>query len=362
MRYQHRRYIALSIVLVIIGVIWFVPFKTQFNIRTSSWVQPLKKWSLRTDLEGNFYSELENFETGAKELATSYRFERGDIATLKLAGGMANNTFINSGDTLGMLHSRIVDERIVQLENLMAVEKQLLNSSLAGEKLEILESLKKKLQLAEQQYDFAYKNYERFESLYKDKAVTASEFEIAETAFNTANTNIEIAKSEYESAVTGVKPEEIRLIKEQIQAYDIEINFLEDTKKRFLLTAPISGNLMFNHYLPEQMEYISLSDTSAYILYIPVKVRYRPYLKKNMLVSLKVPGSNQALQAEVYDISDKVENLVTNMVVHQVVFVKAHIISQSPLLCAGVSLQSTLKGDRVTLREYISRTVDIFFR
>ncbi len=56
-----------------------------------------KKWSLRTDLEGNFYGELENFQSGAIEQSTSYRFERGDIVKLKLRHGLTNNDELRGG-------------------------------------------------------------------------------------------------------------------------------------------------------------------------------------------------------------------------------------------------------------------------
>lgn len=362
MRHGFRKYIALWIILILIGSVLFFPFKIQFNFRSSSWIQPLKKWSVRTDLEGNFYSELENFETGAVEQSTSYRFDRGDIATLQLAEGVRNNAYVIQDDTVGWLYSRMMEEKIKQLENLILVHKQLLNSSQTGEKAEIVENLRQKMILAEQQYDFASKNYERSKVLFEDSVITANEYEIAETAFLTAATNIGIAKSEYEIAITGEKPEEIKLIEEQILAYEDEIRFLKETKTSYLLTSPISGKLVFNNYLPEHYEYLSVTDTAGYILYIPVKVQYRPYLYDNMTVEIIVPGSNERLKAKVFDISDKVDNIVANMIVYQVVFVKALIENKSPVIAPGMSVQSVLSGDRVTIKEYIRRSIDIHFR
>ncbi len=335
--------------------------KVQFRFKSNSWIQPKKKWSLRTDLEGNFYGELENFQSGAIEQSTSYRFERGDIVKLKLRHGLTNNDELRAGDTVGWLYSRLVDERITQLENLLIVQKQLLNTSATGEKTEIIENLRQKMLLAEQQYDFARKNYLRSEALFNDSVITASEFELAETAFLTATTNIDIAKSEYGIASTGAKPEEINLIKEQILAYENEINFLLDTKTNYLLTTPITGKISFTHYIPEQLEYLTVTDTSDYILYIPVKALYKPYLQNNMHVEIDMPGSKERFQASVFDISDKVDNVITNSIVYQVVFMKAKVLNSSPLITTGSSVRSTLYGDKITLREYIKRTIDIYF-
>ncbi|MBE0639454.1 MAG: hypothetical protein IH598_13135 [Bacteroidales bacterium] len=358
MRYRYRKYFALLIVFLILGIVFFFPFTVPFNFRSTAWIQPIKKWTLRADLEGNFYGELTNYKTGAIELSTSYRFERGDIATLSLREGMANNVIVDSGDTLGFLYSRLVEERIQQLKNLSAVEKKQLQSSSTGEKVEIVENLKQKLTLAEQNFDFSRKNYERLSKLFQDSVITESEFEIAETEYLSAITNIEIAKSDYEIAKTGQKPEEIRLIQERIDAYENEIEFLLETKTKYLLQSPVSGKMVFTHYLTEQTEYISVTDTSGFILYIPVKFPYKPYLTSNMELEFMIPGIDERISAEIIDISDRVEQIKSD----QVIFIKAIVKKKSPLIVPGLSVQCIFLGEQISLREYIKRTMDIFFR
>lgn len=358
MRYRYRKYFALFLVLALIGVVLYWPLKVDFNFRSTGWIQPQKKWALRADLEGNFYSDLTNYATGAIELSTSYRFERGDIATLAVRDGLANNVVVKVGDTVGYLYSRLVEERLKQLENLLAVERKLLNSSTAGEKPEIIQNLKQKLTLAEQHFDYARKNYNRSLILFQDSVITATEFELAETDYLSAITNIDIAKSDYEVGLTGQKPEEIRLVEEQIRAYESEIDFLLETKSKYLILSPVSGKIVFNQFIPEQTEYISITDTSNYVLNIPVKVHYRQYLISNGMVEFSVPGVSQSFQAKVFDISDNVQLLISN----QVFFVKAIITDNSPLIAQGLSVQCTFHGEEITIREYLNRTLDIFFR
>jgi hypothetical protein len=356
--HRYRKYLALILFLVLIAGIWYLPFKVNFKFRSTGWIQPQKKWSLRADLEGNFYGDLINYETGAVELSTSYRFERGDIATLSVREGLANNVIVNAGDTIGYLYSRLVEERLKQLQNLLAVEQKLLQSSSAGEKPEILQNLKQKLTFAEQQFDFARKNYDRSLILYQDSVITATEFELAETDYLSAITNIDIAKSEYEAGLTGSKPEEIRMIEEQIRAYASEIDFLQETKSKYLILSPVTGKIVFNQFIPEQTEYISITDTSNYILNIPVKVQYKPYLISNGSVEFSVPGVSQSFHAKVFDIADNAVLLIST----QVFFVKAIVTESSPLVAQGLSVQCTFYGEEITISEYINRSLDIFFR
>ncbi len=358
MRYLYRKYLALIVFLILIGLVLVIPIKIAFNFRSTALIHPIRQWTLRTDLDGNFYGELKNFSSGAIQLSTSYRFERGDIATLVLSDGLANNIIVEHGDTLGYLYSRLVDERIQKLQNLLAVENKQLQSSATGEKIEIVDNLKQKLTLAEQQYDLSRRNFERSKILYRDSVITTNDFEIAENEYLSSLTNIEIAKSEYEIASTGQKPEEIKLIEEKIASYKNEIEFLEETKKSYLLTSPVSGRMVFNHYLPNQTEYISITDTTAFILYIPVKFPYKAYLSNKMKIHFSIPGATEQLIAEIFDVSDRVEIIKSN----QIVFVKALIKTSSPVIVPGLNVECVFMGDDITLKEYIKRTLDIFFK
>lgn len=358
MRYRYSKHIALILVLGAIVSLFFMPIKVPFSFRTTALVHPLKKWSLRTDQDGNFFGELKNFQTGAIEQSTSYRFERGDIATLRVNGNVTNNSKVHQGDTLGYLYSRLVEERYQRLINQLAVEQRQLQSSLAGEKEEVVQNLQQKLVLAEQQLDLMKKNFERMQVLYSDSVITSAQFEDAESQYLSAITNVDIAKSNYQIALTGDKPENIALIRENIARYNKEIIFLEGTKQQYVLVSPINGKLILNQHLPKQVDYISIMDTSAFVIYIPIRFQYRQYLDDNMRFEFTVPGTDQPLEAEVVDISDRVE-LINS---HQVLFVKALIVNQSPLIMPGLSVQSRFIGEPITIREYVQRTLNIFLR
>ncbi len=346
------------LVLAAIGGLFFLPVKIPFTFRSTALIHPVKKWSLRTDMDGNFFGETKNFKTGAVESSTSYRFERGDIATLSINSKIINNAVVAIGDTLGYLYSRRVEERIQQLENLLAVEERQLLSSMTGEKAEIIDNLRQKLLLADQQFDLAKKNFERALILFQDSVITANQFDQIESAYLTAKTTIDITKSEYQIALTGEKPEMISLIKEKIERYKREIEFLEGTAQQYFLLSPIRGKLMFSQHVSAQREYISIIDTSAFIVYVPVRFNYRPYLNHQLRFEFEIPGTEEIIGAKIYDISNRIE-LINS---HQVIFIKAVVDQKSSLVIPGLSAQCKFYGDEITLREYIKRTLNIFLR
>ncbi|MDO8898051.1 MAG: hypothetical protein Q7V19_10405 [Bacteroidales bacterium] len=358
MSYRYKKLIPLGLVLLILGGLFFLPLKIPFSFQSMGLLNPAEKWIIRTDLDGNFYSELKNFNSGVIVQSTSYRFERGDIASLYFSKDITNNASINKGDTIGILSSRLVEDRIQKLESQMVVWNQQLQSQKSGEKEAVVEELRQKLVFAQQQFELTKKNFDRSQILFLDSLIAREKFESAETEFLTAKTNIEIAQSSYNAVISGAKPEAIRLVEEQILASEKELHFLKETKQKYVLLSPMSGKLVLNQYLPKEIEYMSIIDTTAFILYAPVKFHYRPYLSYELKVDLTIPGTDQTVQAEIFDFTEHVEIISSN----QVIFVKARISDPPAALIPGLSVKCKFAGEPVTLREYVKRTLDIFLR
>jgi hypothetical protein len=269
-----------------------------------------------------------------------------------------NNSFVKAGDTLGYISSRFMDEKIQSLQHQAEVESKLLESSITGEKESILENLRQKLIYAEQQYDLTKKNYDRSMILFQDSVIPLNEFEIAESTYENAKTAIDIAKSEYEVAKTGAKPEDIKLIEERISSFNKEIGFYNSMKKDYVLQSPFSGKMIFDLYSLNPVEYISITDTSGYMLYAPIKFNYRVYLKLNSQVEFTVPGTDTTLNAHLLEISNNVEFINTS----QVVFTMSQVDNTSDIIFPGLTVQCKFVCDEISPWEYAKRTLNIFMR
>ena len=104
--------------------------------------------------------------------------------------------------------------------------------------------------------------------LFNDSVISQAEFEIYESTNHLAETNVQIAYSELISLQTGEKIEEIQLIQQRIDSYSREIEILESLKEQYYIMPPISGVVNFNIRIDG---ILTVSDTSNYILKIPVK-------------------------------------------------------------------------------------------
>ncbi len=357
MKFRYRKFLLLAIFLLLVGM-FFLPIKIPFYFRATGIVYPVKKWSLRTDQNGNYEGELKNYKTGVIEDLKSFKFDRGDIARLSLMPYFVNNSYVKAGDTLGFINSRFMDEKILNLQHQAEIESKLLESSKTGEKESFLENLRQKLIYAEQQFDLTKKDYDRSKVLFQDSVIAISEFEIAESAYDNAKTAISIAKSEYEMAKTGVKPEEIQLIEERILSYTKEIEFYTSMKKDYVLLSPFSGKMIFDLYSLNPVEYISISDTSGYMLYAPIKFNYRAFLKLNSQVEFEVPGTETTLAAHILEISNNVESINKT----QVVFTMSQIDNPTDIIFPGLTVQCKFVCDEISPWDYAKRTLNIFMR
>jgi len=366
MKIRYRKYLLIAILLLIV-TLFFLPIKVPFAFRTTAIVYPIKKWSLKADSDGSFVGELVNYRTGVIEDLATYKFERGDIARLRLMPYLENNSFIKKGDTLGFIHSQFLDEKIQQIENSIEVESKLLASGKAGEKETVLENLRQKVINASVNYDFAKTNFERAQTLINDSVIADNDFEIIENQYNNALSNIELAKSEYQVALTGTKPEEISLIEERIKSYQKELLLSQKLKNEYVLAAPFAGKMIFDLYSLSQnpRDYISVTDTSYYVLYAPVKFNYRLYVDRQSIIEFTIPGTDQDMNAKIFEISNNVE-LISNGVnvasSTQVIFVFAEIIGDSQHIYPGLTVQCQFVCDHISLWEYANRTLNIFIR
>lgn len=364
MKIRYRKYLLIAILLLFV-VIFLLPIRVPFSFRTTAIVYPVKKWSLKTDLDGNFVGELKNYRTGVIEDLISYKFERGDIAKLQLKPTLENNSFVRLGDTIGLIKSQFLDEKIQELKNSIEVETKLLASGKTGEKQEIIENLRQKMVNADVNFGFARKNYERAQILIKDSVIADTEYEVIENLYYNALSQVELTRSDYQVAITGLKPEEISLIEERISSFKRELELSRRLKQDYTLTAPFSGKVIFDLYNINlnPLDYLSISDTTFFLLYAPVKFNYRPYLDNNVKVEFTIPGTDLILNARIYEISNNVEllpNGLNTVSTTQVVFVFAEITDISNLVFPGLTVQCKFKCEEILLREYPRRSMRIF--
>lgn len=354
-----QRKVLFGLTFAVLCIIFlFLQIQIVFSFRTTGVIYPIRSWILRTDTDGNFISELKNYSADISENVTAYRFDRGDVVSLKLNPRLNYQTTIKKGDTIGYLYSQLMEEKIQSLENLIAIERRILETGTSGQKTEIIENARQKLILAEQQFEIARKNFSRIRQLFEENLISLEEYENAESQLDQAKTNVNIARTHYNDVQTGLKPEEIKVITERIKAYENELEFLRQTRLNYILLSPLEGIVHTLQYSAlQQNVYVSVADTTEFVLSAPVRIQFFPYLKEIQKISITIPGVSDTFEAIPFQISAQVEWIGGQ----QVVFVKGKVENAAEIPLKGLTVYCRFIGQKIPLKVYLKRTLEIYF-
>ena len=117
----NRRHILILIFILLIITI-FLPIPVRYNFIAQARVYPLKEWKLCRGTDEGFFSQTYDYSTDALSDFRSYRFERGDIAELKIKDGIVTDTMVGKNDTVARIESYYLQNEIIRLNNQRDVE------------------------------------------------------------------------------------------------------------------------------------------------------------------------------------------------------------------------------------------------
>lgn len=158
-------------------------------------------------IAAHYSSPSENIITGIVES------KQVDVAS-KIPGRIEQlfvdeGSHVKKGDVLAKLESKELDAKVGQAKGAMEAAFAKFSMAKNGARMEEKEGARQLYAQAKSQYDYAEKTLNRFKSLYKDKVISTQEFDEMEFKFNAAKAQMEAAKSKYDMAINGARPEEI---------------------------------------------------------------------------------------------------------------------------------------------------------
>ena len=342
------------VILLLALLVLFLPIKVHYSFDATAIVYPAKEWYLKRGQDDSYISELHDFKTNVISHIKSYKFERGDISEVNLDVNLASGDYITTNDTIAYIHSYDIDNEIIRLENLKAIEQSYLKASLTGQKKTLIDQAQQRLEYARQQLLLEEKNYNRQLKLYNDSVISLAEFEIYENTYNLAEINVQIAQNELLNIETGRKSEEIDYIIKKIDSYSREIETLKNQKAQYYILPPISGRVSFNTVMNG---IITVSDFSRFLLKIPVKVNNIQYLDRISAIRFSIPGYDDKMEASFIDLDENV-NLLANQ---QLVIAKAMVNKSFNGIYAGMAVQCRVICDEITIFEFLNRGINLKF-
>ena len=342
------------IIAAVILVVLFIPIRIPYKITIPGKVLPSKEWMITKDVEGRLMTSLINNRSGVHESYGVISFERGDAMNFRVNPGISAGTGVNTSDTIGILYSNESEKRLINLKAGLQSQMALLEVSRSEEKEAIVSEAEKGVLYAERQYKEQEKIYKRQKDLYEKELISEEEFDLSKEALDLFRINVEIAKERLKNVTTGEKPEQIDLIKTNIEGLRNEISVLEQRFSDYVIQSPINGtvNRVFSNDT-----LLTVSDTTEFIVIMPVQWEYKNYVRKDQTVEFNLKDSSyptgKIISLEKYAglINQKVVTLVT-----------ASYTGNNLNFMPGLLIECSIICDELTIRQHLFRFIEAIFK
>lgn len=256
-------------VLLAAGSLLFLPVQFPSSIRTYGRIQCAHEWVLVHGVNGELSANTFNHETGVSEGYHASSFDRSASVYFTLNPGMIPGRAIARGDTVGIVSSSEVQERLVALNGELAAAERLLAVNTSGEKAIVVQAAEQRLDIAKRRKLEQERSFERSKALYSQGLMPQGQYESAENSMRAAEDEVAMATTALETARTGAKPEQVQLVSSNITALKDEIAALRSRAATHTIVSPLTG-LVTRSTTPEVL--LTVSDTSRYVAMIPVRL------------------------------------------------------------------------------------------
>ena len=155
----------------------------------------------------------------------------------------------------------------------------------AGSRVQEIERARASVNAQAADLDKAKKDYERADILYKNGAISASQFEAAQNAHNTKAAQLKSAQETLSLVREGPRKEDIQAAEHRVQQVKAMVNASEERLKDTVLLAPISGVILRKNV--ELGETLS-SGTPAFTIGDLENPWVKVYVKENRLGQVKL--------------------------------------------------------------------------
>jgi hypothetical protein len=344
-RSKNRIYVS-SLVVSLLLVLVLFQVKVPHSIHTYFEVQPIQKWVLTKGAEGQIISSVTNFKSGASNNISVVQFERGEIMNFNFIPSLESKSSIVVGDTVGIVYSSRLHERLTQLRGVILIAQADLAAKSTGEKQALIEEAKKKIKYSEAKVQEKTLLFERTKELFRKEYISKEAYDASLWELKQAEIENEIDKAQLEVYVTGSKNEDLKVLKTTIDSYLSEIELLNKRLKDFVLKSPVSGEILREY---SQDTLLVVNNTSQLILYAPVRFEKSQYLKEEDVVQIELKNVSEEVTGAVLSLSKEVK--ILNGV--QILYARILIDPQKLNLVPGLLVGGEIILPKVTVTEYL---------
>ena len=338
----------LPLIIILIIIFLILPVEIPYSFNVPGKVLAAEEWLIIKGRNGELITLLRNNKTGVSKSYSVAEFERGDNAKFNINPSITMGGTISKSDTIGSILSNELELRLTSLKGQLNITHSLLNQSLSGEKESLIKEANDNLDFTIRRNELDTKIFFRQQKLFEKGFISEEEFDISKNTLELDRIAVEVAKAKLQTVSTGVKKEKIDLIKSQIIALEKEIVVLEKKSSGFNLTSPLNG---YVRWIPEGDTLLVISDTSEYIIALPIPLIKKDYIGSKANVHIIQPLNREYISAAF----DRINNTVEYFFAKPVVLASAIVVGPKNNLVPGLIVECKVNCGSVNISEYLKR-------
>ena len=319
------------------------------TIQTPGKVVPRHEWVLMRGPDGQLVSTLSDHLRGRAESFSVADIERGDRAHFQLHPSLSAGTALAAGDPVGQTFSSELERQLTELRGQLAVELASLSLAQTGEKESVVRAARLGLDQARVQAAQQRKEVVRLQALYDRDLVATADLEIAATALEVDEIQIDIAAAQLQTALTGARKQEVERIRARIAALQGEIGVLAQRQKTATLRAPLSGRFV-GALSGDTLAVIQ--DTTAYVVLLPVSWKDRHQVTLAQPVEVRTDDSSEPLTGRIETL-DRIAHAALDG--RQFLNARALVEQAAADLVPGLLVHCSISCPPVDILEYLRR-------
>jgi hypothetical protein len=280
---REKKITIIIVLLVIAGlaIVQYGSFTKNYSALSKVLIKPRLEWELNRTINGNLSTILIDNVLNSVQTYSVTEFQRGDVVEFIINENLLKTGYIQVGDTIGYVFSNEEQRKMIELEgNLKILESEYIYFT-TGQKPEDVEMALKQLELAEKELITQRKLMARSELLFQDSVISQQQYDIDLNDFVVKEMSYEIALANYQSVITGDKPEQAALIETKIKALKDQIAQVKERIEFFTLISPVEGTISVGRSAI-QNETIQRSETLLKIVDARGKIGVAPILLKDI--------------------------------------------------------------------------------
>lgn len=312
MRHVLTWFVPSTAVFAVCSLVVLLPVRFPSFVNTTAVVTSAQKWILIKGPDGQLIARTFNYRTGMNDGYRVSNFNAGSSISFSIEPTLAPGAHIDVGDTVGLVSSTEMQERLVVLNGQLAAAQRLLVVDATGQKAAIVDEARKRLESAKRRRDEYQATVTRTKALLERHLIPDRDYEHVFSEANRLEDQIAIAEAAFEVARTGAKPEQLALVEANIATLKDEINAIQATAATYTIKAPIAGTIA-STFSGDTL--LTIAATSPYVALIPI--RWNDYWRVARMQSpqITIVGLSRTVRGRIVGMNREVQSLYGEHVV-----------------------------------------------